>query len=120
MVASLQVSNTTCFNALVELATLFNANISITYSDNISKPNIINFINKDSFKFKGLRLREDINTTNLNLSTNADDFCSIMKVSGGEDSNGQIVSLMPEMPIDLKVYILETYKGGLLEEYHRW
>ena len=104
MLASLNVSNTTPFNALVELCKKFNATLEVEYSDTETDQGIIYFRNKMTADFSGYHLRDSVNMSAFSVSRKTDNFCSIMHVNGGEDANGQLVSMVPTMPAGVQQY----------------
>ena len=112
MTATLSLSGTTPYNALVELCKKFNADMSVEYSDNFNTPNILYFTNKVLAKFNGYHLRDNVNLSAFSVSKNASNFCSIMHVNGGEDVDGNIISITPTMPVALQTYftMLKPYK----------
>jgi hypothetical protein len=97
MKCSLDLSGSTCYNALVEIANLFNAIIRVSYNEN--KPGgIIYFINKDRIQFKGYRLLPTVNLNAFTLNKDSSNFSSLMYVTGGQDAEGAMVSIIPTMP----------------------
>lgn len=109
MKATLSISGSTPYNALVELAKKFNANISVEYSDDETKPSIIYFNNTLLEEFQGYMLRPDVNMSAFSVARKTDSFCSIMHVSGGEDVDGNIVSMCPVIPSDVQKYFVMMY-----------
>ena len=106
MMASLTVSNSTPYNAFIELCKKFNATLIVEYSDIEGYPGTIGFSNKVNANFSGYHLRADINMSAFSVSRKTDNFCSIMHISGGEDADGQIVSITPTMPQDVQQYFM--------------
>ena len=97
MKCSLDLSGSTCYNALVEIANLFNAIIRVSYNEN--KPGgTIYFINKDRIQFKGYRLLPTVNLNAFTLNKDSSNFSSLMYVTGGQDAEGAMVSIIPTMP----------------------
>ena len=97
MKCSLDLSGSTCYNALVEIANLFNAIIRVSYNEN--KPGgTIHFINKDRIQFKGYRLLPTVNLNALTLNKDSSNFSSLMYVTGGQDAEDAMVSIIPTMP----------------------
>jgi len=97
MKCSLDLSGSTCYNALVEIANLFNAIIRVSYNEN--KPGgTIYFINKDRIQFKGYRLLPTVNLNAFTLNKDSSNFSSLMYVTGGQDADGAMVSIIPTMP----------------------
>lgn len=109
MKATMSISDSTPFNALVELAKKFNANLRAEYSDKEDQPGIIYFENKLLPTFKGYQLRPEVNLSAFSVSRKTDNFCSIMHVSGGEDADGNIVSMVPTIPVDVQKYFMMLY-----------
>lgn len=109
MKATIDISGSTPYNALVELAKKFNANITVEYSDDENKPGTIYFHNKLLDSFQGYMLRPDVNMSAFSVSRKTDNFCSVMHVSGGEDADGNIVSMVPTIPNDVQTYFTMLY-----------
>lgn len=109
MKATMSISNSTPFNALVELAKKFNANLRVEYSDREDQPGTIYFENRLLPAFKGYQLRPEVNLSAFSVSRKTDNFCSIMHVSGGEDADGNIVSMVPTIPVDVQKYFMMLY-----------
>ena len=80
--ATLILSNTNMYNALIETALLFNANIDFDY-----KRREIKFANKSIEKFNGFRLRPDVNLSAISVSNNVTNFTTAMHITGGEMEN---------------------------------
>lgn len=103
MKVSLELTNTTPYNALVEISKLFNATIRLDY-----KNKIIYFINKETLASTGFMVRPDINLSNFSYSENGSNLYNIMHITGGEDSDGNYVSILPAMPFRLASILIET------------
>jgi hypothetical protein len=77
------------------------------YSKN---PHIINFYNKERIEYKGLRLYPEINLSNFSYSDKGDNLYNVMHVTGGEDADGNYVSIVPTMPLSVGKLLIETSK----------
>jgi hypothetical protein len=106
MLASLTISNSTPYNALIELCKKFNASLEVEYSDTEGTAGILYFRNKITSSFQGYHLRDSVNLSAFSVSRKTDNFCSIMHISGGEDASGQLVSISPTMPQDVQQYFM--------------
>lgn len=104
MKVSYEVTNTTPYNALVEIAKLFNASIKLDYTKNI-----IYFTNNDAAQYNGLHLRPETNLSAFSYSEKGDNLYNIMYVTGGEDADGGYVSIVPSMPACLASILIDTY-----------
>lgn len=108
--STLELTDTTPFSAMVELANKYGAALDITYPyANENKDNdktIIGFKNQQTIPFKGLYIRPEVNLNNFSISRKTDNFCSILHVDGGEDADGNIVGLMPDMPHEVEKFIV--------------
>lgn len=104
MMASLGISDSTPYNAFIEVCKKFNASLDVEYSDEEIKPGVIYFKNKTTSQFSGYHLRSEVNMSAFSVSRKTDSFCSIMHISGGEDAYGQLVSIVPTMPQDVQKY----------------
>ena len=104
MMASLSISGSTPYNALVELCKKFNASMEVEYSDSEGTAGIIYFKNKVTSSFNGYHLRDSVNLSAFSVSRKTDSLCSILHVLGGEDADGQIVNITPSMPADVQEY----------------
>lgn len=120
--STLKLENVTPYAAMIELADKYGAVLDITYpyanKNKNNKLTIINFKNQQMKKFKGLYVRPEVNLSNFSISRKTDNFCSILRVSGGEDADGNIVSLMPEMPYEIESFIINNneWKGKYIEQ----
>ena len=104
MKVSYEATNTTPYNALVEVAKLFNASIKLDYTKNI-----IYFTNNDTVQYNGLHLRPETNLSAFSYSEKGDNLYNIMYVTGGEDAEGGYVSIVPSMPACLSSILIDTY-----------
>lgn len=108
--STLELTDATPFSAMVELANKYGAALNITYPyANENKDNdktIIGFKNQQTIPFKGLYIRPEVNLNNFSISRKTDNFCSILHVDGGEDADGNIVGLMPDMPHEVEKFIV--------------
>lgn len=109
MTVSLEVSDTTPYNAIIQTAELFNAFVTVTYPDDDDVRGIIHFTNKDTVHYRGYNLRPEVNVSSMSLSRKTDNFCSVLRVSGGEDADGILTSIVPSIPTDIQDYLLSTY-----------
>lgn len=109
MTITVDFSQTTPFSALTELCEKFDAMMDIEYSDDDKTYGMISFVNKSTIEFKGYNLRPETNLSALSLTRKSDNFCSLMHVSGGEDADGGLVSILPDMPTDVQNYFLSFY-----------
>lgn len=109
MKATLAINGSTIYNALIELAKKFNANLRVEYSDKEDEPGTIFFDNKLLNDFQGYILRPEVNMSAFSVSRKTDSFCSVMHVSGGEDADGNIVSMVPNIPADVQKYFIMMY-----------
>ncbi len=105
--SSINISNSNIYNAVVTIASLFNARIKITYNEN-GIGGIISYENIAEDKFTGYRLFDDSNLTKMSYSVKSNTYYTVMNVSGGEDSNGYTVSLLPTMPNSLQQFLYEN------------
>lgn len=104
---TVNIENSTFYNALVQLATDFNALLDIEYPeyvlDEVNNTWVltstsINFINIRNSVFEGYIVRPETNLNSFSVTRKADNFNSILHVKGGEDSDGATISIIPSMP----------------------
>lgn len=107
LLVSLELTNTTPYNILIEIAKLFNA---IMIPDYTTTPHNINFYNKERIEYKGLRLYPDINLSNFSYNDKGDNLYNVIHVTGGEDAEGNYVSIVPSMPLSVGKILIETSK----------
>lgn len=107
LLVSLELTNTTPYNILTEIAKLFNA---IMIPDYTTTPHNINFYNKERMEYKGLRLYPDINLSNFSYNDKGDNLYNVIHVTGGEDAEGNYVSIVPSMPLSVGKILIETSK----------
>ena len=94
---NLDTSNT--FNALVEIATLFNAEIVVEYPKDPNEIKTIYFKNKEYPFNSYTTFEQNVNLSDLQVGYQIEDFCSVLHVIGAEDGEGNQVSLTTEIPI---------------------
>lgn len=98
---TISLSNSNLYNALIEVANLFNAELDFDYNNKW-----INFINKNKRNFKGYKINPNLNLKTISREENTTSFSTAMSVTGGE-SNDAIVSLIPTMPTCIRTYFLD-------------
>ena len=121
MLASMSISGSTPYNALVELCKKFNASLDVEYSDKETDNGTIYFRNKVTSNFNGYHLRDSVNLSAFSVSRKTDSLCSVMHVLGGEDADGQLVSITPTMPMDIQEYftMLRPYSVTSITEKNK-
>lgn len=103
MKVSLELTNTTPYNAFIEIAKLFNALIKLDF-----KNKIIYFKNKETIPYSGLTLRPETNLSQFSYGEKGDNLYNIMHVSGSEDSYGELVTILPAIPNMLATILINT------------
>lgn len=103
MRVSLELNNTTPYNAFVEVAKLFNATIFLDF-----KERIIYFKNKETIQYSGLELRPNVNLSKFSYGEKGDNLYNIMHVTGGEDAYGSYISIIPAMPSIIAAILTQT------------
>lgn len=96
------VDNSNLYNALIELATLFEAEVRFDYEDNA-----FYFISVKHNKFRGYRLDPEVNLLSINRPESSSDFASILHLRGSEDVN----SIIPPLPQEWRDYFLECVEN---------
>lgn len=95
---TLLLENSNLYNALIEVAKLYNAEIQFNYSENT-----VNFINKDiEYQYRGYRLSPTFNLLTLSREEDIGEFSSVLRVSGADN-----VNLLPDMPIEFQQYFYD-------------
>ena len=108
--STLELEGSNTYNGLVEIANLFNAVIEVDYPSNPNDKRTINFRNRSHPRNSLIKLRPSVNLNALNLSQQAEDFCTVLHVSGAEDANEELVSIISDIPQDIHVKLLKTWK----------
>lgn len=103
MRVSIEITESTPYNIFIEIAKLFNATIIIDYDRKE-----INFLNREKFSYKGLKLKPEVNLSNFSYSEKGDNLYNIMYVSGGEDAYGNHLSIVPSMPMKISKILIES------------
>lgn len=107
LTTTIEIDNSTPYNAFVQLANTYNALLKITYPESIydasgqyigESKTKIGFINTLTSTWDGYTIRPETNLSNFSITRKTDNFCSVLKVSGGEDADGQSITLLPNMP----------------------
>jgi hypothetical protein len=96
MKVSLNISESTPYNILIEILNLFGAVLTINY-----ETGELNVFNKERRKQEGLQLRPNINLDTFSYSENSNDLYNIMHVSGGEDAYGGLITMISSIPTTL-------------------
>lgn len=104
---TMELSDVTPYAAFTQLCNDYNALLKIYYpetvtiDDSLNSKTLIGFSNLYTTDFNGYIVRPETNITNFSVNRKTDNFCSILRVSGGEDLDGLLVSLMPSMTVDI-------------------
>lgn len=114
---SVDLSGTNPYNALVEVAKLFNAQILINYDTN---PRIISFKNKEKFSYHGVKLHPEVNLSAFSYSEKADNLYSVMHVTGGEDAYGNYITMLPELPSIVSEFLIMFSKDNVYTTAPSW
>jgi hypothetical protein len=115
MKVSLELDNTTPYNALMEVGKLFNAIVYLNFRDKQ-----INFLNKERLTYQGLTLNPEVNLSQFSTEENGDNLYNIMHVTGGEDGYGNYISIVPSMPYILATILIElSTKTEILPEINK-
>lgn len=100
---TLSLSNSNLYNALVELATLFDADLEFDYDNKY-----VNFINKElEYKYKGFKLSPNFNLSKLSRSENYSEFLSAINIIGNEN----VYSIYPVIPSEFKQYFSDCIEN---------
>jgi hypothetical protein len=105
MEVTLEIEDTTPYNALIEIANLFNAIIRVNF-----KKKTIYFLNKEHLRFSGLKLKPSVNLQQFSYKESGSDLYNIMHVSGGQDAYNNYVTIIPDMPNIVRTILIETYE----------
>lgn len=101
--ATLSLDNTNLYNALIELANLFDAEIVPSYT-----ANTVNFINNSTnTTYKGYTLSPDFNLMSLNRTESTEEHGSVLQVI----SNDNVYSILPPTPAEWKQYFYDCIKN---------
>ena len=105
---TLSLSNSNLYNGLVELAKLFDADLSFDYENEY-----VNFINKNKeYQFKGFKLSPFFNLNNLSRTEDYSEFLSALNISG----NDSVYSIFPSIPSEFKQYFSDCINNNFLNE----
>ena len=110
---SLELTNTTPYNALIEISKLFNAIVTVDYS---TVPYTINFVNKEKMTHRGVKLNPNVNLSQFGYSDKSDNLYSVMHITGGEDADGNYVSILPTMPGIVAEFLIMFSRRNVLDE----
>lgn len=69
----------------------------------------ISFYQKEYIPFSGYRYRSEVNMQSFTASYDCQDFSTIMHVVGGENEYGEIITLVPAMPIAVQSFLIAKY-----------
>ncbi len=91
--AYFKVSGSNCYNALVELAKKFAANLLFDYENQF-----ISFENLESKRYTGFKLRPDLNLKTMSITEDQNDFLTVLNCRGGLDLDEVQIDLIPTIP----------------------
>lgn len=103
---TLDLKNSNLYNGLIELAKVFNADLRFDYVNNY-----INFMDKDKYTFKGLRLSPTFNLTSLSREETYNEFASALNITGNEN----VYSIYPEIPSEFKAFFNDQIDNNFSE-----
>lgn len=103
---TLDLSNTNLYNAFVELALLYNAELDFDYANKV-----IIIKDKEKKRFNGFRLRPEINISSFGVSDNISNFTTAMNISGGQDINGLYINALPPIPFEVKLFFADCVEN---------
>lgn len=93
MQISLEITNSTPYNIITEIAKQFNAIVYVDYY-----ANRVMFFQNELTNFKGLYLRPETNLSNFSYSEKGSSLCNVLRVFGSEAADGSYVSILPPTP----------------------
>lgn len=99
------IENSNLYSAIVDLATLFEAEVRFDYEDNA-----FYYINPAATKFRGYRAHPDINLTAISRPETSEEFVSIMHLRGSQDVN----SIIPSVPPEWREYFIKCVHNNFL------
>lgn len=101
------IENSNLYNALVELATLFETEVRFDYIQNG-----FYFVSTKKIKYRGYRLNPNINLSSFDRPENSDEFASILHVRGNDDVN----SVLPAIPKEWRAAFVKMVANQFVGE----
>ena len=98
--ATLEIKDSNLYNALVEIANIFNADIQFNYSDLGTS---FSYINKKNRKYKGYKILPEFNLTTFNREENVNEFYTVLNIKGSND----VLSMFPPIPKEFSEYLYD-------------
>lgn len=111
--ATLELSGSNFYNGLIELCSIFDAEVQFNY-----ERKIISFIPKSSYQYKGIHLSPDFNIKSFTRNASSEQLYTVIDVYGGENEDKQ-VTLLPDMPIAFKNYFWECVNHNFINDDER-
>ena len=108
---SLEVENSNPYAALVEACNTVNAYMKIDH-----KNYRISFFRKDNVQDSGYRYHPDRNLLTYSSDYSGEELCTMLHVSGGEDEFGNIITLTPDIPPNVEIFLKSDDGQTLLSE----
>ena len=96
--STLLLDNSNLYNALVELAKLFNADLVFEYENNA-----VNFINRDKYRFKGYKLNPEFNLLTVSRQEKTEELATVLHLRGSND----LLSAVPKIPTEFQSYLYD-------------
>lgn len=97
------IENSNLYNAIVELATLFEAEVRFDYEDNA-----FYYIKTSAKSYRGYKVHPDINLLSISRPETSSDFASIFHIRGSDDVN----SIIPSVPVEWREYFLRCVENN--------
>lgn len=97
------IENSNLYNAIVELATLFEAEVRFDYEDNA-----FYYVKTSAKPYRGYKIHPDINLLSINRPETSSDFASIFHIRGSDDVN----SIIPSVPVEWRDYFLRCVENS--------
>ena len=97
---TLELENTNPYNALIEACNTVNAYMKVDF-----KNKTLDFFRKNDIKDSGYRYHPLRNLTQYSADYTGEEMCTLLHVHGGEDADGNIVTMIPPMPYSAQKYL---------------
>lgn len=101
---TLEVLDSNPYNVIIEACNTLNCFIRIDYYNQQ-----ISFYQKNQIPFSGYRYRPEVNLQSLTVDYDGSNFSTMLHVVGGENEYGEIITLVPSLPIAIQTTLLQEF-----------
>ena len=102
---SLEVTDSNPYNVIIEACSTVNAFMKVDY-----KKRTLDFFRKQDVKDSGYRYRPEYNLLDHSVSYSGEELCTMLHAHGGQDADGNYITIIPPLSFALKKYVETHYE----------